>query len=278
MAHLRTPLSVLPFAILSAAIVLLSGAILSPGAPGEGTARADVTVIGDDDRDAFVGSGSLLLPPQIASDFRESAASCPGCAWRSVIQCEMTTAGSCRGPARLCGVDGFWLRVYVTGPDGFERDLGAACFGPSGPLSRETAELRLREEVLAVVPPLVVWRQPAAGVLPHLPVVFGVHQPDTPLQRRLEILGLPVDLVAHPRWAWDFGDRVVSTTSSGRRWPHQTIDHVYRRAGAARAFVTATWEATYTIAGLGPLRVADPVTQSADERLAVGEGRAVLVR
>ena len=64
-------------------------------------ATADISIIGDDDQDAFVGTGSLLLPPQIATDFREVAATCPGCTWRSVIQCEMTSAGACPGLARL---------------------------------------------------------------------------------------------------------------------------------------------------------------------------------
>ena len=45
---------------------------------------ADITIIGDDDQDAFVGTGSLLLPPQIATDFREVAAACPGCVKRKV--------------------------------------------------------------------------------------------------------------------------------------------------------------------------------------------------
>ena len=262
------------------ALPLLTGILVLGGmtAIDVAPAHADITIIGDDDQDAFVGSGSLLLPPQIATDWRQVAATCPGCTWRSVIQCEMTTAGSCRGPARLCGPDGYWLRVYLTRPDGVELNLGAACFGSGGPVSRGTAEAQLRDRIVALVPPLRAWRQPAGQVLPHLPVVFGVHQSEAPLKESFEIVGLPVELTAHPRWSWDFGAASLTTTSAGRRWPEATIGHVYRRSGLAEAQVTAVWEATYEVAGVGPLAIEGPVTQEASVTVPVGQGRAVLVR
>lgn len=254
--------------------------VLPIGVPQLGTdrAHASVEVIGDDEQDAFVGSGSLLLPPQIATDWRRSAASCPGCRWRSVIQCVMTTAGSCRGPARLCGVDGFWLRIFLTGPDGVERNLGAACFGPSGPVRREVAEALLADEVRALVPPLRTWRQPEGQVLPHLPVVFGVTQSESAIERSFEIIGLPIELIASPRWIWDFGGSTLHTVSAGRPWPNQTIDRTFRRSGEMPVAVKAVWSATYTVAGVGPLEVVEPVSQDADVTVPVGQARAVLVR
>lgn len=254
--------------------------VLPIGVPQLGTdrAHASVEVIGDDEQDAFVGSGSLLLPPQIATDWRRSAASCPGCRWRSVIQCVMTTAGSCRGPARLCGVDGFWLRIFLTDPDGVERNLGAACFGPSGPVRREVAEALLADEVRALVPPLRTWRQPEGQVLPHLPVVFGVTQSESAIERSFEIIGLPIELIASPRWIWDFGGSTLHTVSAGRPWPNQSIDRTFRRSGEMPVAVKAVWSATYTVAGVGPLEVVEPVTQDADVTVPVGQARAVLVR
>ncbi len=239
---------------------------------------ADITIIGDDDQDAFVGTGSLLLPPQIATDFREVAAACPGCTWRSVIQCEMTSAGACRGPARLCGADGYWLRVFLTRPDGTEINLGAACFGSGGPVSRETAEAQLRDRIVAQVPELRAWRQPTGRVLPHLPVVFGVTQSEQPLVESFTLVGLPIELTARPRWVWDFGTASLSTSSAGRRWPHATVDHTYRASGTGQVRVTAVWEATYEVAGVGPLTIDEPVTQWTSLDIPVGQGRAVLVR
>lgn len=241
-------------------------------------AHADITIIGDDEQDAFVGSGSLLLPPQIATDWREVAAECPGCTWRSVIQCEMTSAGACRGPARLCGPDGYWLRVYLTRPDGVELNLGAACFGPGGPVTRATAEVLLRDRVVALVPPLRAWRQPAGAALPHLPVIFGVTHTEDPVVASFELVGLPIELTARPRWAWDFGSTSLVTSSAGRKWPTPTIGHSYPRSGTTEARVTALWSATYEIAGVGPLDIDEPVTQEASIAVQVGQGRAVLVR
>ena len=91
-------------------------------------------------------------------------------------------------------------------------------------------------------------------------------------------MGLPVELTAHPRWSWDFGAASLTTTSAGRRWPEATIGHVYRRSGLAEAQVTAVWEATYEVAGVGPLAIEGPVTQEASVTVPVGQGRAVLVR
>lgn len=246
--------------------------------PQPSPAAADITIIGDDDRDAFVGSGSLLLPPQIATDWRRSAADCPGCTWRSVIQCEMTTAGSCRGPARLCGPDGFWLRVFMTRPGGAEINLGAACFGPGGPVSRESAEALMRDRVITLVPALRTWRQPAGRALPHLPVIFGVTQSEDPLRSSFDLVGLPIDLTARPHWTWDFGSSTMATTSAGVRWPNATISHTFRRSGRAVVSVSALWQATYEIAGVGPLSVAEQVRQTTQTEVPIGQGRAALVR
>lgn len=264
-----------PFAtsILVLALVLaLHVGVQSPAA------QADITVIGDDDRDAFVGSGSLILPPQIATSNRRVAADCPGCRWRSVIQCEMTTAGSCRGPARLCGVDGYWLRVFLIRPDGVELNLGAACFGPGGPVSRVAAERAIRDRVEVLVPPLQVWRQPQGRALPHLPVIFGVGQSEAPVAQAVQLLGLPFQITARPHWVWDFAGSTMKTTSAGRPWPNATVTHAYPRSGSPTVRVVAVWEATYEVAGVGPLEVAERVTQEAGLTVPVGQGRAVLVR
>lgn len=259
-------------------LALACGALLVPAFGPTGPAAADITVIGDDDKDAFVGSGSLLLPPQIATDWREIAASCPGCTWRSVIQCEMTTAGSCRGPARLCGPDGYWLRIFLTRPGAGELNLGAACFGSGGPVSRETAEALLRDRVVATVPPLSLWRQPEGRALPHVPVIFGVTQRAEPMVASFDIVGLPVTVTARPRWTWDFGTSSLATASPGARWPDATVWHTYSRSGRPSVAVTALWQATYEVAGVGPLEVPEPVTQRAEITVTVGQGRAVLVR
>jgi len=237
-----------------------------------GVATADVGVIGDDERDAFVGNGSLILPPQVFHDGRVDASDCMGCSWRAVLQCEMTTAGSCRGPARLCGPDGQWLRVYLTRPGAPERDLGAACYGESGPVSRWRVEGSLRESMTQFVPPLRPSRQPGGDVLVQLPMFVDAGQSSGALDVATTIVDLPVDLQLVPQWRWDFGD--------GRResGPSPTAQHTYRHAGSMLVQVATVWRGTYWVAGLGPLEVATPVTQEASMVAPVGEGRAVLIR
>lgn len=258
-------------------LVLLLSLLAALAVPG--MSSADVTVIGDDRQDAFIGSGSLLLPGSMYQQGRSEASDCPGCSWRAVLECEMTTAGSCRGPARLCGPDGAWLRIYLRRASGEEIDLGAACFGPSGPVTRESAEADLREIIRQGIPPMSPRMQPRTGALPHLPVIFDSGQPDGSQTSHHRIVDLSVDLTATPRWLWDFGDGSrMGTTKAGSRWPDLAVSHVYDRAGTPHVQVRTVWQAVYWVEGLGPLEVEEPVTQEATLPVSVGEGRAVLVR
>ena len=68
---------------------VLIAALLIPAA-----ARADV--IGDDERDRYVGTGSVILPGGVPETGRRVASDCPGCDWKATIVCEMTSASSCR--------------------------------------------------------------------------------------------------------------------------------------------------------------------------------------
>lgn len=256
-----------------AVALILFGGVLAPG-----TAAA-TDVIGDDERDMFVGSGSLILPISMYSQGRSAAATCPGCRWRATLACDKVTAGSCRGPARLCGPDGEWLRIWIMRPGGEWEDLGAACFGPEGPATRDRVELRVREIVEQLVPPLRPAAQPANGILPHLPVVFRSGQSGTPVSGRHWVLDIPLEINATARWDWDFGDGArLATRHPGARWPDVDVAHTYRAAGSASVRVVTTWSATFTVDGVGPLEVAQPVRQDRGLDLRVGEGRAILVR
>lgn len=253
--------------LLLAVLVTLMGLSLSLA-----SARGDVGVIGDDKQDAFVGSGSLVLPPQVFHDGRVEAADCPGCSWRAVVQCEMTTAGSCRGPARLCGPEGQWLRVYLTRPGGVEQDLGAACYGPSGPVSRGRVEADLRQVIVEAVPALRPTRRPTGNVLVQLPLYVDAGQQAGARNVDLTIVDLPVQLTLTPRWRWDFGEGRIETSDL------PATEHTYRQVGDVVVRVGVIWRGVYWVAGLGPLEIDEPVTQQAALAVPVGQGRAVLVR
>jgi hypothetical protein len=268
----RRDLPVALAALVTAVLVLTVGPQDSTGSPWTvGGVRADVGIIGDDEHDAFVGNGSLILPPQVFHDGRVDASDCLGCSWRAVVQCEMTTAGSCRGPARLCGPNGQWLRVYLTRPGAAERDLGAACYSEGGPVSRWRVESSLTESMIEFVPPLRPGRLPAGDALVQLPVYVDAGQEAGPREIDTTIVDLAVHLRLDPEWRWDFGD--------GRRISGEvpTADHTYRRAASPLVRVATIWRGTYWVVGLGPLAVDAPVTQEASMVVPVGEGRAILI-
>ena len=54
--------------------------------------------------------------------------------------------------------------------------------------------------------------------------------------------------------------------------------HAYRRAGAVGVTVRAEWAGEFTVDGLGPYPVREPIGQESRLPLQIGEGRAELTR
>lgn len=238
---------------------------------------AATEVIGDDDRDMFVGSGSLILPSTVYRPGRESAAQCPGCEWKATLACDPVSPTACRGQARLCPDHHFWLRIWLRRPGTDFVDIGSGCFGPGGPASRERVESTVADLTLRGVPPLQPAFQPAAGVLTHLPVAFSSGQPNGPLGWRWMIAGLPVDVTATPSWRWAAADGGGFSTAPAAA-PSADVARSFPRAGIHTVTVATTWRATYVVDGLGPLAVSQPITQAASLDVPVGQARAVLIR
>ena len=56
------------------------------------------------------------------------------------------------------------------------------------------------------------------------------------------------------------------------------VTHTYRRPGSKVVTIKTTWEAEYSVNGVGPFPVSgDPVEQIATLRVPVKEARAVLI-
>lgn len=237
-------------------------------------------VIGDDERDVFVGSGSLILPDGMARPGRQSAADCPGCRWIATLMCDPVSPTACRGQARLCPNDHFWLKISLLQPGGSWQVLGSQCFSPGGPARRDDVENKIAEQMERAVPPLRPSHRPPAGILPHLPVIFDSGQPAGPMTWSWSILGLPVSVRARPAWAWQFDTLapVSTTTQPGGPRVGDGVHHVYRHQGTRQVTVRSTWSATYTVGDLGPLTVSQPVNQIEQILLTVGEARAALSR
>lgn len=229
-------------------------------------------VIGDDEYDRFVGSGSLLLPPGIAESGRSSAAQCPGCRWRAVQTCDPTTPTACRGAARLCPHDSLWLKIYLARPGQDWQVIGSDCFSAGGPVTRELAEVRLNETLAEAVPTLHLSVRPPGGILPHLPVFAQTGQSVRSHQWDWNIVGLDLRVEATATWWW----RTETVDLGPTRQP--TMSFIYRHAGDCSINVATTWSARYWVHGVGPLTVTGQVRQAGSVDFVVGEARAVLVR
>ena len=265
-----------------AAVLLAAIALVAPEASHAVSLRTAVSipsdVVGDDERDRYVGTGSVFLPGDVPDDSRQIASDCPGCDWKATIVCEMVSASSCRGDARLCQGESEYLRFWVKRPGEDWRMMGMGCVGPGGPPTRTAVDTQATERFIAALPPLAPRAQPPLGAVVTLPVGLRSGQ-RPPVDRAWEVAEMRVVLHVSPLWEWRFGDGTgLRTTQPGDRWPRLTVSHAYARPGSYRVRVVTTWTATYTVDGLGPFPVAQAVHQGKGLRLRVGEARAVLVR
>jgi len=279
-------------ATITTVIAMLLSTLLLTGLSWAGlTAPAGATeVIGDDERDMFIGTGSLILPVTMSKPGREGAADCPGCSWKATLACDPVSPTACRGDARLCPDDHYWLRIWLRRPGGEWQSIGSDCFGPGGPATRARVEFAVRDRLEQAVPPLRPTSRPAQGVLPHLPVAFHSGQETGARYWTWDILGLQVAVVAQPRWTWQFDDGGPLVTATGApvsavpvaggKQPGATAQaqHIYRTSGVREARVSTVWMASYSVSGLVGLSVDQPVTQSANLPVLVGQGRAILIR
>lgn len=265
--------------VLAVALVIGMGVAVIAWGLGATTSQAR-DVIGDDDRDVFVGTGSLILPEGMSRPGREAAANCPGCQWRATLACDPVSPTACRGQARLCPNDHFWLKISMMQPGGPWQVLGSQCFGPAGPTSREAFEISVSQRIEQAVPSLRPSHRPPSGALPWIPVIFDSGHPSGTMNWTWSIVGMPVTVWAQPSWAWQFhrGGSIMAADTPGGPSSRDGISHTYRTRGTHEVTVRATWRARYSVGSLGPLSVDEAVNQVEQFPVQIGEARAVLRR
>lgn len=243
-----------------------------------------VDVEGDDAADAYSGVGGLILPSGIDPEVRNTVAHCSGCGWKLTGPCiHLPDEGAqvaCMTVITGCPVGQVRLRAWFrAGADTTWRDVGLVCVGSSGATTVDDVGQALLADFRRVLPAVTVHTQPRSGILPHLPVAFDSGQPQHLGASRHEVLGHEVHLRPSATYLWAFGDgQRMTTTQSGSRYPDLTVSHAYRRGGLLTVRVTVVWRATFSVDGLGPFEVAEPIHQEATVQIAVGQARAVLVR
>jgi hypothetical protein len=240
-------------------------------------------VHGDDAADRFVGQGAIVLPAGSERGQRQAAAACIGCVWRMTDPCAHATdpgsAAACRTVQAQCLDGGSMLRAFISRDAGATWEyLGMHCIPETGPVTVASIGHEVQDAFAREVPPGSIRFQPEVGVLPHLPVIFDSGQPDRLTVSEHEVNGLRVRLMARATWEWQFGDgATLSTGRSGSRYPDLAVSHTYRGSGAQVVRLRTTWRAEYTVDGLGPIQVVEPVVQQVQAVVRVGQARAVLV-
>ena len=260
----------------SALLALVIGGCVGP------TARADQSVHGDDATDTYVGTGGLILPPEVDAGLRHEVAACRGCAWRVTTPCAATTLGTplddtCGSVVRGCP-GGRLLRTWFQPEGGAWRETGLICVGETVPWTVAEAERASREQLARAVPAPSLRTSPSRGVLPHLPTYFASGMAAGVQVFDMTVGGHHLVVHAQPSWTWSFGDgSTMRTADPGGAYPHATVTHAYRVAGRYRVTCSATWNAEFWSDGVGPFPVSESIRTDASLALEVGEGRAVLI-
>lgn len=265
------------------AAVLLP-AVAAVAAPCEG---ADCDVVADPDDAQYVGAGGLLLPADSftgSESDRTDAATCPECRWALLPMCRgdgQAGGVECGGAATSCPPGQFRRIVLLLKPGDTDwREVGLVCLVGGAPTTVDDFAAQLSDLVVEDVPPLEPSMQPQGGTLIGLPAVFAAGQPRSLGERRFSLVGFDVVLNGRATWSWDFGDgATLASDEPGGAWPEMAISHSYAHAGAYPVSVSSTWDAWFTVDGMGPWPVGGaPVVQVASPPpVRVVEARAELV-
>ncbi len=265
-------------ALLSLLVVLAAVGVITStsNAASAGTFRADpctgadCDVVGDPDQAAYVGTGGLLLPAASfsgSSDDRTAAATCATCRWALGIMCRGDSPDSpCSPAAQSCPADQRRYVVLLWRPETpVWTEIGLVCLSPAGPTTVADVAATLHDRVLENVPDLLPTMQPADRTLIQLPTLFASGQPEHLGERTFDLVGFQIVLQGKATWDWDFGDGAsVSTQEPGGAWPDTSVAHTFTSAGHFPVEVTSSWEAWFTVDGMGPFRVGgEPVVQVA---------------
>lgn len=241
---------------------------------------------GDDERDAIVASGSIMLPasglpnppslPAVAAD-------CPGCEWRLTPRCRTSDPFGndlCLGARVGCPPDHVKYRVLLRRPPAATfSQVGEICLGGGSLQTVVSLGQAVRDRLIERLPRQGPSYQPPNGALVNLPTIFAVGQPPGIGPESLSLLGFDIVLTADAGWTWTFEPGVSQAFDvPGGRYPNQDVTYTYEQPGPRSVSVTTTWTGEFTADGLGPFPVAGPpVTQTADLALDVREARARLV-
>ena len=239
-----------------------------------GGLRMDVPVVNNDDQiDAYVGTGGLLLPSSFSGSTtnRQALARCLNCVWRFTIYCAQDTQEMCAHAVTMCPIGQIRYRIRFAKADAIPKTIGSVCWGSSKPITREKIGLEVLQRVLRYVPELRLGMNPTKRTITMVPIIVWCGQaPDVKLPQ-FQISGLEVTVTASANWLWNWGDGTSTWTRlPGKQYPSTQLTHQFNRAGVFTVSVRSHWSGNYHVKGIGNFTtIGPPITQFAAEKIVV---------
>lgn len=238
---------------------VMFGLISATSAP---SLAANPDVVGSNSSAAYVGTGGLLLPESFSSsdETKWKVSDCLGCNWQYTIYCMQGNSEPCKHAVTSCPRGSLLYRVWFGRDTNSLEVIGSVCWGSTKPVTRRQIETQVEDYVVRYLPPLLPGFDPPGGSLTAIPVIFWTGQPTSFRPPSFLLSGHSVSISAKPTWRWTWGDGNSSWKSvAGAQYPSRQITHQYRIPGRYSVGVTAAWEATYTVSGIGTFDVGGEV-------------------
>ena len=266
------------FTLSSLVIVLLIFAI-QINTPAIANAQVRSGVVGNDNTDAYIGTGGLLLPSSFSGSgsTKRNVSSCLECVWKYTVYCAADSEVMCGHAVTTCPVGMIRYRVWFGHNDDDLAVIGSVCWGSGKPATRRDVEDHVHDLVIRYVPALHLQCDPPGDTLTAIPVVCFTGQPNVFKPAAFSLGGRTVRITANPMWKWAWGDDVTQWHSvAGKPYPSHQIDHQYRQPGDFDITVKTVWDAKYSVSGIGTFQVTgDLVTQHDQLQVVVHSARAI---
>ena len=240
-----------------------------------------IDVSGDDEVDAYRGTGGLLLPSSYSggSSSKKIVAQCLDCRWRYTVYCQQSRGGFCAHAVTTCPHGQVRYRVWFGKSNQSTKVVGTVCWGLAKPATRRDIEAQLSNSALRYVPALAPGVAPKTSTYTSVPIIVWSGQPSVFSPKPMYLAGHQVRISATAMWQWRWGDGTTQwTLTPGGLSQKRSLSHQYLKAGIYQVHVRTVWQATYLVPGIGSFRaVGDQIRQNAQFPIVVKASHAVLV-
>lgn len=267
----------------------MGGCLIAVGLLAAPASLAFVDVVGDGERERYVGSGAVLLPSNLSSSTRHEASRCVGCRWKVTMPCmveEIDGDAVCRGTILGCPQGREISRVWLARPGGDFEAIGMYCPHDGEVTSVDDAARQVRAGFERHIPPLALQCQPGRGVVVGIPLHCRSLQPASRVAWTDTVAGYTVHTSTQARWEWTF-TQLGRSPSQDSVWRHHAVEpgQPYPAAGIRQSFtapgvhridVLARWTGEFTVDGLGPFSISPDLLQRAGLQVPTGSALGVV--